>query len=402
MGQPGVINLRARALDLRCPPGSETAVLRVSREANRPGAIRRQEALVVDAAAAPHGAAPEGFAWYIVGSSDDLGGLPDGARAIVAPDQAAYLGQGDVVAIDPGQRALRVLHRASAAYNHFLLTERCNNYCLMCSQPPRRIDDGWIVDEILLALPLISRDAREIGFTGGEPSLLGERFLELVAVAGAHLPRTSLHILSNGRRFADVTLAQRLGAIAHHDLMVGIPLYSDLAHRHDHVVQADGAFDETVRGILALKASGVRVEIRIVLQAQTIERLPQLAEFIVRNLLFADHVALMGLEPTGFARANLDQIWCDPVDYAEPLLEAVRRLAVSGIRTSIYNSPLCVLPPDLQPYARRSISDWKQTYQPECQGCAARHECAGFFASVVHAKSRGIAPFADWPVPEPA
>jgi hypothetical protein len=37
---------------------------------------------------------------------------------------------------------------------------------------------------------------------------------------------------------------------------------------------------------------------------QTFARLPQLAEFIVRNLTFVDHVALMGLEITGFTCAD--------------------------------------------------------------------------------------------------
>jgi His-Xaa-Ser system radical SAM maturase HxsC len=200
-----------------------------------------------------------------------------------------------------------------------------------------------------------------------------------------------LHILSNGRRFADGQLAAQLGAIGHHDLMMGIPVYADLAHVHDHVVQADGAFDETIRGILALKASRVRVEIRVVLQAQTVRRLPELAHFIARNLLFVDHVALMGLEPTGFARANMDSIWVDPLDYADQLREAVRILSDAGLRTSIYNSQLCVLSPEVRPFARRSISDWKQTYLPECETCEVRSDCAGFFATVTYA-SRGITP----------
>ncbi|WP_226019225.1 His-Xaa-Ser system radical SAM maturase HxsC [Novosphingobium sp. FKTRR1] len=382
-----MIPLRARALEFHNAPVGQADVVRVSLSPERPEVVRAQEGYVVGAEAVPNG-----FAWYLLASADDLVRLPGNAQAVVAPDQTKFLGQGDVIAVDPKRKALRVLYRRCSPYNHFLLTERCNNYCLMCSQPPRDVEDGWIVDEILRAIPLVSRDAIEIGFTGGEPTLLGERFLELVQAAASHLPRTALHILSNGRQFADGRLAAKLASIGHHDLMLGIPLYSDLAHLHDHVVQADGAYDETVRGILALKASSVRVEIRVVLQAQTVGRLPNLARFISRNLLFVDHVALMGLEPTGFARANLEAIWADPVDYANELSAAVRILAGAGIRTSVYNSQLCVMPTEVRPYARRSISDWKQTYLPECENCTSKQECAGFFASVTHARSRGIRP----------
>ena len=90
----------------------------------------------------------------------------------------------------------------------------------------------------------------------------------------------------------------------HPNCLLGIPIYSDDPVRHDYVVQSKGAFDQTVRGILNLKYFNQRVEIRIVIQKQTIERLVKTCEFICRNLLFVDHVALMGLEMMGFTRAN--------------------------------------------------------------------------------------------------
>jgi His-Xaa-Ser system radical SAM maturase HxsC len=158
--------------------------------------------------------------------------------------------------------------------------------------------------------------------TGGEPTILGDKFFRLVSTIKAYLPTTSVHVLSNGRTFKDVTLAQKLASIAHPDLMLGIPLYSDVASLHDFVVQADGAFDETIAGILNLKRYGQRIELRVVIHAQTYKRLPQLAEFIVRNLQFVDQVSLMGLEPTGFALANLSEMWIDPYDYQNELERA--------------------------------------------------------------------------------
>jgi len=163
--------------------------------------------------------------------------------------------------------------------------------------------------------------------------------------------------------------------------MVGIPLYSDLSHRHDYVVQADGAFDETIRGILNLKRLRQRVEIRVVLHRQTVDRLPELAHFIARNLRFVDQVALMGLEMTGFTRANLQTLWIDPYDYRELLREAVEILDSAHVQVKIYNHQLCVLHRTLWRFARKSISDWKNEYLAECSDCAAREQCGGFFTS---------------------
>jgi MoaA/NifB/PqqE/SkfB family radical SAM enzyme len=96
--------------------------------------------------------------------------------------------------------------------------------------------------------------------------------------------------------------------------MVGIPIYSAVDNVHDYVVQAAGAFDETVLGILKLKDRGGRIEIRVVLHSITAPRLVETSRWIARNLPFVDHVALMGLENTGFAIANDALLWIDPVD----------------------------------------------------------------------------------------
>jgi len=181
-----------------------------------------------------------------------------------------------------------------------------------------------------------------------------------------------------------------MATVKHPDLMLGIPLYADVPELHDYVVQARGAFDETIRGILNLKQHGVRVELRFVIHADTYKGLPAFARFVARNLLFVDHVALMGLEPTGFAKANLDAIWIDPLDYQRELREAVDTLDRAGLAVSIYNHPLCVLDPELHRFARASISDWKNLYVDECERCALRSTCGGFFASSTVRRSRGI------------
>ena len=158
------------------------------------------------------------------------------------------------------------------------------------------------------------------------------------------------------------------------------------------MVQAKGAFDETIRGILNLKSYSQKVEIRVVLHKQTYERLPELARFIARNFQFVDHVALMGLEITGFTRANLDELWIDPLDYQDQLKEAVHILTRAGIRTSIYNLQLCLLPKSLWEFSVKSISDWKNKYYPECSGCSERHGCGGFFESSDLKRSSNIRP----------
>ena len=346
---------------------------------------------------------PIGYRAYLnLADGEGPGSSLPGAYVASLPKQLGYLSQGDIVRISPQVGDLWVMYRRSSPFNAMLLTEQCNSDCLMCSQPPKPHNDRYLIDAYLDAIPLMDPATPELGITGGEPTLLGEGLFEIIAKCSEHLPTTALHMLTNGRMFQYLRLAQQLGQLRHPDLVLGIPVYSDLAGQHDFVVQAKGAFDQTIRGILNLARCGIRIEIRVVLHAQTINRLPQLAEFLARNLPFVSHVALMGLEMMGYVRMNMEALWCDPVDYQAHLLRAVETLDHHGLNVSIYNHQLCVLPTALWPFARKSISDWKNEYADECQQCAVRERCGGFFSSAKVRRSQGVRPFETDPCPEDA
>jgi His-Xaa-Ser system radical SAM maturase HxsC len=201
-----------------------------------------------------------------------------------------------------------------------------------------------------------------------------------------------VHLLSNGRRFADPEFSRRYAAVGLADIMVGIPVYAPEPGLHDFIVQAAGAFDDTVHGILSLASLGQAVEIRVVVQRHTVPVLTGLATFVVRNLPFVAQVALMGLEMTGLARPNSPLVWADPADYQPELAEAVDILATAGITTRIYNHQLCVLDRRLWPYAARSISDWKNDYLDICCSCSVRHACGGVFTTSGNRLSKRLRP----------
>lgn len=338
------------------------------------------------------GILPKGFLAYFI-CCDGILDVSSFNNVYRIPDELHYLNSDDIVSINPGIQTMRALYRRNSHHNSLLVTENCNNYCLMCSQPPRDINDRYIVNEILTMIPMMSRETVEVGITGGEPTLLGDDLVAIFKSFKNNLPNTSLHVLTNGRNFKDVDYVSKIASIEHHDLMFGIPLYSDVSNIHDYVVQADGAYNETVKGIVNLKTFGLKVEIRVVIHKQTYERLPQLAEFIARNLLFVDHVALMGLEMTGFTKANMDVLWIDPINYQMQLEKAVEILSRSGVNVSVYNHQLCLIPKSVWPYTKKSISDWKNEYMPECEGCEMRADCGGFFSSAHFKYSGCIKPF---------
>ncbi len=299
----------------------------------------------------------------------------------VSVSQLQPLTSGDIVAVHPSGR-IDTLFRGDSAHNSLFVTEQCNSRCLMCSQPPRSVDD---IEHFLLlnvrALRLMPRSTEVLGITGGEPTLLGTRLAQLLAICRTQLPGAQIDVLSNGRRLADTELVSRLADVADGQMLFTIPLYADNPLRHDYIVQAHGAFDETVAGFYNLARAGIRSEVRVVLHRESAGRLAEIARFVQKNLPFVDQVAFMGLEMTGLARAHEELLWTEPRDYVPMLQDAVEYLTDFGIASSIYNLPRCLVPRHLWSYLRLSISDWKREYVSACGICAERDACGGVFGT---------------------
>lgn len=385
-----MIALNGHLLDVRSDVTADPVVVALTNNSNMPEVLRSKYGYLLGSDEKP----PLGFAVCLDRRSGPersaLAALND--RYARLPDNLGYLAEGDIVRVDFKNKRLRTLYRRASPTNFFLLTERCDHYCLMCSQPPKNVNDDWLLDSMMAAIPYIHPDTPFVGITGGEPTILGDRFLDLIRRLKSYLPRTPVHILSNGKKFADVKFCAEYAAINHSAVTVGIPIYSDISTIHDYVVQCDGAFDATLRGIIELKRRSQKVEIRIVISKQTYSRLPQFADFIYRNLTFIDHIAFMGLEMTGFAKANVEDLWIDPLDYKEQLLEATDYLHRRGMNVSIYNHQLCTIDRRSWHLTKKSISDWKNEYLPACEGCSAMGECGGFFTTSSLRRSRAIAP----------
>lgn len=292
-----------------------------------------------------------------------------------------YIDRGDILLINPNG-LISSLFRIKSTDNSLFITDRCNSNCLMCSQPPREVDDLDYHFRINTQLiDMLPDDVQELGITGGEPTLLGHRFVKLLHQLTERLPNTHIHILTNGRAFAWKNLPSAIQKVNNPRMVFGIPLYSDYYAQHDYIVQAKGGFNQTMLGFHNMARFNQKTEVRVVLHQQTYKRLPALAKYIFKNLPFVSHVAFMGLEYTGHTPRNSATLWMEPTDYIHELEEAVLYLDAMGMAVSIYNSQLCLLKPALWKFARKSISDWKRTYLEECQKCAALDVCGGVFAT---------------------
>src|SRR5437870_192420 len=73
-------------------------------------------------------------------------GDPAGTDEISIPKDLEYLSEGDIVRVNRDAGEIRVLYRQNSSHNILFFTERCNSRCLMCSQPPRTAEDGYLIE----------------------------------------------------------------------------------------------------------------------------------------------------------------------------------------------------------------------------------------------------------------
>ncbi|WP_198008115.1 His-Xaa-Ser system radical SAM maturase HxsC [Rhodobacter ferrooxidans] len=284
---------------------------------------------------------------------------------------------GDVVLMFPQQTTLHRLIRANSAHNTLLVTEQCDQACIMCSQPPkkRHADMFGVFSEALQIAPF----GAAIGISGGEPLLHKEALFSMLLNARRTRPDLLFHVLTNGQHF-DKEDMKDVEELDPKHVLWGIPLYSENSCLHDRIVKKNGAFARLMESLALLGRSGARIELRTVLLRSNVAALEDMAVFVSRNLAFIDYWAIMQMENIGFGRRVWKEEFFDNSANFAPIARALDTADIRGIETTLYNFPLCSVP---EPYRRRSlrsISDWKNVYMAQCGGCSARPLCSGFFA----------------------
>ena len=266
--------------------------------------------------------------------------------------------------------------------NILYVTSLCTNHCIMCCQPPKKVDDSIQLFESNKSLiENAEKDTDYICITGGEPTTIGPKLFSYMKLIEKHLPDATIHLLTNGKTFSDASYLVRFKSCCKNKIILGIPFHSDNCVDHDRIAGAKGAFFQTLKGLHNLSFLNYEIELRVILIKQNTNRLPQIADFITRNLPFVSQVSFMGLEIIGLADKNYPMVWHDPMDYTKELRLAIEILSDSLITPRIFNIPLCLLQQDMWQYACKSISTWKATYLLQCRECQLRTACCGVFST---------------------
>ena len=72
-----------------------------------------------------------------------------------------------------------------------------------------------------------------------------------------------------------------------------------------------GAYDRVLENLFLLAGTGARIERGTVITAKNFLDIPHLAYFIGKHLPFVADWAIMAMEPIGYAKANMEQLFID-------------------------------------------------------------------------------------------
>ncbi len=283
--------------------------------------------------------------------------------------------EGEILIVFPIEKFVSRFFRPSANSNTILLTENCDQKCVMCSQPPKNKD--YIYFDLYKEASLQCPKDTVIGISGGEPTLFKDKLLTMINEITDIRSDLKFHILSNGQHFKkeDHSLLQNLN----NNILWGIPLYSSFSLIHDQTVNKEDAFNILMKNFDILANSGSRIEMRTVLMKNNIHDLPNLANLISSSFSWIEIWAIMQLENIGYAKMNWDQIFFDNSIDFKSLNDALMISKIFNINTKLYNFPKCTVPFEFQDLVLKSISDWKQKYLNECESCNEKINCCGFF-----------------------
>jgi His-Xaa-Ser system radical SAM maturase HxsC len=308
-------------------------------------------------------------------SSDAAGAIYSGPSGLISIDGATEAElDGDVVLVQPDR--IERLIRARSKHNTLLVTERCDQLCVMCSQPPKKTHVDRF--ELLEQACLLAGDGMVIGITGGEPTLYKDQLFGLVERVIEARPDLQFHVLTNAQHFEpeDIT---RLRTAAFRHVTWGVPLYASAADLHDEIVGKAGAFERLQRSFATLLSAGARIELRTVLLTKNATELSRLATFIGARLRFIEAWSIMQLENIGFARRRWRDLLFDHASDFSPVAEALNQAILHGVRAQLFNFPLCTVPAQYRAMAVASVSDWKRKLAGACATCRATDQCSGFF-----------------------
>lgn len=262
----------------------------------------------------------------------------------------------------------------------------CNNDCHFCVQAHKKKFGNKNTDELKSCLSQAAQEGyQSVVFTGGEPTIRPD-IIDLVKYAKSS-GFSTIQIQSNGRRFANIDFCKAL-------ISAGANQFNPAIHGHnpkihDYLTQANGAFKQTVKGIINLKKSNQRVLTNTVITQTNYNYLPQIALLLVK--LKVDQLQFAFVHAVGNAWKNFDSVVPRKLLVAPYAKRALNIAINSGVIAMTEAIPYCFMSgyesyvaedriPDTKIFDLDSVvENFTETRKIECKIKAAKCQSCKYF-----------------------
>jgi len=252
----------------------------------------------------------------------------------------------------------------------------CLNDCVFCQRKkPGQENDLAAINSFLDSNRFVGHS--KISILGNEP-LLEPSILEIIARARERGFRR-VEMMTSGNILRSAEFCRRLAGAGLTE--VSIPLMGCSARAHDALTSTPGSFDDTIAGIAAAAAAGIKVYTHTNALKQNLRELPEIETFARKTL--KTPFCIFSLRPKGPGAMRLPYAELVP-SYSEMIK------ALSGRVDSLLGFPICVqrrIQGDAEVPAGE-IADGVKLYMmhqnytkpAKCGNCAAAPSCMGTFS----------------------
>jgi len=284
------------------------------------------------------------------------------------------------------------------------LTMACNERCPFCNVPQEdyrpATPDESITDTELQHF--IDRGDKTLTISGGEPTLLRKRLIQLVERANAG--GISFIEVQTNAVLIDPAYAKELADAGVTSAFVS--LLSHVPEHHDTLAGLEGAFPRCLAGIDALLDAGIRVTLNPVTARLTQQLVGDFVRFVGTRLPRVRSISMSAVQPHGRARDNLHLL----PDY-DVLSVHIRdaRTVANEMGIELLNPycglPLCIgwedglsvsveaIEATIQNTAQGLDNHGNKSHGPACMDCVLRSRCGGAWHAVWERRQgRGIKP----------
>ena len=273
------------------------------------------------------------------------------------------------------------------------LLEPCQARCSFCicrSAQPDMVSSSEDIEERLV-------DGKKAGykavvFTGGEPTLI--RDLPQLLKRAKELGYKKIGLQSNGIKLAKYEYAKEL-------VDAGLNYVLQSLHSHDPVThesifKIEGCFDDCVQSVKNLMDLNIIVALNYVTTKQNVNGHEDFVRFVhksfgrknmLRVLLRGSHptITFSSMSPQGWGEKNLQDLpqLSAVAPSVKRAIDTSRKLGVQVRIPGLCGFPACFLP-DRAPYfdelmEREVVSIDARQYFPQCDMCAFRNKCSGYW-----------------------